>query len=155
MKYAGLTLVCAALIACTPVTYERGYLRDAELESSIAKGNDTKATIIDRFGFPTTQATFDDETWYYISSHERQIAFFQPTVQSRDILAIAFDKDGKVVDLNHYTLEDGHVVAFETRQTPARGRELTFLQQLFYATPGAPLGSQPNGDATPGGGQTP
>ena len=155
MKYAGLILACAALIACTPVTYERGFLSDPALEASIKKGADTKASIQERLGFPTTQATFDDETWYYISSHERQIAFFSPTVQSRNILAVAFDKEGKVADMNRYTLKDGHVVAFETRQTPARGRELTFLQQLFTASPGTPMSARPDSERNPGGGQTP
>jgi hypothetical protein len=28
------------------------------------------------------------------------------------------------------------VISFEERETPARGRELTFLQQLLNATPG-------------------
>jgi hypothetical protein len=42
-------------------------------------------------------------------------------------------------------------VAFETRQTPARGRELTFLQQLFNASPGVPMGQGPN-TPNPGGG---
>ena len=52
-------------------------------------------------------------------------------------------QDGKVVVTRHFTLADGHVVAFETRTTPARGRELTFLQQLFNATPGVPIGTLP------------
>ena len=47
-----------------------------------------------------------------------------------------------MTDVRHYSLKDGHVIAFETRTTPARGRELTFLQQLFNATPGVPLGNQ-------------
>ena len=34
-------------------------------------------------------------------------------------------------------LKDGHVIAFETRETPARGRETTFLQELLKATPGS------------------
>ena len=155
MKYAGVALVCGALIACTPVTYERGFLSDPALEATIQKGADTKATIQERLGYPTTSATFGDETWYYISSRERQIAFFQPTVQSRNILAVAFDKEGKVSELNRYTLRDGNVVSFETRQTPARGREMTFLQQLFTATPGSPMGAGPDSTRTPGGGQAP
>ena len=82
------------------------------------------------------------DAWYYISSVEKQVAFFHPTVESRAILAVYFDKDGKVTDLKHFTLQDGHVVAFETRETPTRGRELTFLQQLFNATPGVPINRQ-------------
>jgi hypothetical protein len=69
---------------------------------------------------------------------------------------VYFDKNGKVTDLKHYTLDDGHVVAFETRQTPSRGRELTFLQQLFNATPGVPINntgnSNPGGSGPPSGG---
>ena len=54
-------------------------------------------------------------------------------------------------------LADGHVVAFETRTTPAKGRELTFLQQLFNATPGVPIGTlAPNGgQGAPGSGGGP
>jgi len=57
-------------------------------------------------------------------------------VLRRQILAVYFDKQNKVTGLRHYGLEDGHVIAFESRETPARGRELTFLQQLLNATPG-------------------
>src|SRR6202000_1232641 len=123
---------------------ERGYLPDAAGEASIKTGTDTKTSVQSRLGDPSTSDTFGDDTWYYISSTERQVAFFDPTVTRRKILAIHFDKDGKVVQLEHYGLKDGHVVAFETRTTPAKGREITFLQQLFNATPGVPLGGSQN-----------
>jgi outer membrane protein assembly factor BamE (lipoprotein component of BamABCDE complex) len=73
----------------------------------------------------------------------------------RSILAIHFDKNGTVASMRHYGLKDGHVVAFESRQTPTPGREITFLQQLLNATPGVPLGGAngPGGDQrNPGGG---
>ena len=50
---------------------------------------------------------------------------------------------------------DGHVVAFETRTTPTRGREMTFLQQLFNATPGVPGGYGNQDEQNPGGGGGP
>jgi outer membrane protein assembly factor BamE (lipoprotein component of BamABCDE complex) len=150
---------CVFLMGCTPVIDQRGYLPDPDLESKIAAGTDTKTSIQQRLGYPSTQATFGNtgpgnDAWYYISSIEKQVAFFNPTIQSRSILAVYFDKDGKVTDLKHYSLKDGHVVAFETRTTPAKGRELTFLQQLFNASPGVPLG-QTGQDQNPGGGQGP
>ncbi len=49
-------------------------------------------------------------------------------------------------------------MAFESRETPTRGRELTFLQQLLNATPGVPLGgsNSPGGNQrNPGGGNGP
>ncbi len=54
----------------------------------------------------------------------------------RTILAVYFDKNNKVTGVRHFGLQDGHVISFESKETPARGRELTFLQQLLNATPG-------------------
>ena len=158
MRFLLLAAAAASLAAaCTPVINQRGYLADAELEASIKVGTDTKTTIQKRLGDPSTSATFNDDSWYYISSVERQVAFFDPTTTSRKILAVHFDKDGKVTDIKHYGLKDGHVVAFETRTTPAKGREITFLQQLFNATPGVPIGGTEGspGGGNPGGGGYP
>jgi outer membrane protein assembly factor BamE (lipoprotein component of BamABCDE complex) len=138
MKFKFLALGgIAVLIACAPTFDQRGYLADPEAEATIKTGTDSKTSVQDRLGYASTVANFGGETWYYISSTEKQVAFFTPTVLDRKILAIYFDKNGKVSGLRHYSLRDGHVISFETRETPARGRELTFLQQLLNATPGA------------------
>lgn len=156
MRVAALFLSCALLAGCTPVVNQRGYLPDPENEATIEIGKDSKTTLQARLGDPSMEGTFGGDSWYYVSSVERQVAFFTPTVQSRSVLAIYFDKGGKVADLKHYGLHDGHVVDFETRETPSRGRELTFLQQLFNATPGVPIGGvnpqNPGGGGGPPGG---
>jgi len=129
-------LLCAA---CVPVQTQRGYLPDKQTVSSISVGTDTKSTIADRLGNPSTTATFGNEVWYYISSKEEQMAFFTPRILSRDVLAVEFNKDGQVADVRHYGLKDGRVVAFASRETPTKGRELTLIQQIFNAVPGAAL----------------
>jgi len=155
MKLLTGTLLGAAaiLIACAPVIDQRGYLPDPQVEAGIKTGSDTKTSVQDRLGNASTTATFSGDTWYYISSTEKQVAFFTPTGLNGAILAVYFDKDGKVANMRHFSLRDGHVVSFESRETPARGRELTFLQQLLNAQPGT---SQRNmEDQNPGGGGGP
>ena len=152
MRRTLLALTALLVMGCTPVTNARGYLPDPDAEKSIGIGKDTKTSVQQRLGFPSTEATFNGDAWYYISSVEKEIAFFHPTVQSRAILAVYFDKDGKVTDMKHYSLRDGHVVAFESRVTPTKGRELTFLQQLFNATPGVPIGNSQEQNPGRGGG---
>jgi outer membrane protein assembly factor BamE (lipoprotein component of BamABCDE complex) len=141
MKSVSIKLVCgaglAALIACAPVISQRGYLPDTAMEGAIKTGNDTKTSVQSRLGYASTTATFGNDSWYYISATEKQVAFFTPTVLKRQILAIAFDKNNKVTSVRHYGLRDGHVINFESRETPARGRETTFLQELLKATPGS------------------
>ena len=150
MRYKFLLLcVAALLIGCTPVTNQRGYLEDKEVEAGIRPGNDTKTSVQEKLGYASTTATFGGDAWYYISQTERQIAFFAPTVENRSILAVYFDKTGKVTSMRHYTLAQGHLISLEDRTTPARGRELTFLQQLLNATPASQTGIQ---QTNPGGG---
>ena len=155
MKKLIICSICLTLMGCTPVISQRGYQTDPDAEAGITVGTDTKTDIESRLGDPSVQATFDSDSWYYISSVEKRVAFFTPTIKSRHILAIYFDKDGKVVEMKHYGLEDGHVVSFEARTTPSRGRELTFLQQLFNATPGVPGGGINDQQQNPGGGGGP
>ncbi len=154
MSYKILLVSAAALlIACTPVISQRGYMEDKDVVAGIKPGTDTKTSIQTKLGYASTTATFGSDSWYYISSVEKQVAFFTPTVQSRQILAVYFDKDGKVMGLRHYSLRDGHVVSFESRETPTRGREMTFLQQMLNATPGS--SATPIQQTNPGNGGGP
>jgi outer membrane protein assembly factor BamE (lipoprotein component of BamABCDE complex) len=151
LALSALTAAGLFVAGCVPVVNQRGYLPNPTGEASIQAGADSETTVQAKLGDPSTRATFGSDSWYYISSVEKQLAFFDPKIQMRSILAVHFDKDGKVSDTRHFSLKDGHVVAFESRTTPTRGRELTFLQQLFNATPGVPIGNlSPNG--APGGG---
>ena len=150
----GLFLVAGGgLIACAPVIDQRGYLPDPQVETTLKAGTDSKTTVQDKLGNASTTATFSGDAWYYISSTEKQVAFFTPTVLNREIFAIYFDKAGKVTTMRHFGLRDGHVISFETRETPARGRELTFLQQLLNAQPGTSARNMD--EQNPGGGGGP
>jgi outer membrane protein assembly factor BamE (lipoprotein component of BamABCDE complex) len=143
------------LIACAPVISQRGYLPDPDNESTIKTGTDTKTTVQSRLGYASTTATFGNDSWYYISATEKQVAFFTPTVLKRQILAVYFDKTNKVTGVRHYSLRDGHIIAYESRETPARGRETTFLQELLKATPGSSNTNMQESNPGNGGGPLP
>ena len=150
----GLAAV-SLLIACAPVISQRGYLPDPSIEGAIKTGTDTKTSVQSRLGYASTTATFGNDTWYYISATEKQVAFFTPTVLKRSITAVYFDQNNKVTAVRHYGLADGHVISFEKRETPARGRELTFLQQLLNATPGTSATQIQESNPGNGGGPAP
>src|ERR1700679_3277223 len=103
MFYRILILCAAAVtIACTPVISQRGYLEDKEAVAAIRPGTDTKTSIQEKLGYASTTATFGGDAWYYISQTEKQVAFFAPTIQQRSILAVYFDRTGKVTSMQHY-----------------------------------------------------
>ena len=156
MKFAAIPLAAIALlVACAPVISQRGYLPDQENEKAIKAAADTKTSVQSLLGYASTTATFGNDSWYYISATEKQVAFFKPTVLKRQILAVYFDKNNKVTAVRHYGLQDGHVITFESRETPARGRETTFLQELLKATPGSSATSIQETNPGNGGGPIP
>lgn len=152
MRRVIFTMLTAAtmLIGCVPVENQRGYVPDQQALASIKVGMDTKDSVMKKLGDPSTSASFGNDVWYYMSSHVEQNAFFAPHATDRNILAVEFAKDGKVTDLHKYTLADGRVVDFASRETPVRGRELTLLQQIFNAVPGQ-IGQAAPSNPIPGG----
>lgn len=142
--------MAALASACTPIVAERGYLPDQNVLDTIQMGQDTKTTVAQKLGNPSTESDYGGETWYYISSNQQQVAFNVPDTTSRRIVAIEYNDAGQVANIHRYTLQDGRVVDLVSRETPARGRELTLLQQLFYSTPGAGVSAPDMGGGGPG-----
>lgn len=146
-------LVLAGLAACAPIRDVRGYVPDEEKVATVKIGGDTRNSVQEKLGTPSSTAAFGDPTWYYISTEQERYAFFKPEVTKRQILAVEFNDDGKVADVRTYGIEDGQVFALVDRETPSRGKEMSFLQQVFGnmgALPPSAPGSN-DGPTRPGG----
>src|SRR5678816_2030587 len=92
-----LGTVVLGATACAPVQNQRGYVPNQEAISNIQVGTDTKDMVSMKLGQPSTLATFGGDTWYYISSQVEQNAFNAPRPTERNILAVEFGGDGKVM----------------------------------------------------------
>ena len=125
------TALVLVLVACAPITNQRGNLPDPDLLSRIEPGAQSRDDVVNILGSPTSIASFGGEIWYYISSQTETIAFYEPEVVDQRVVAIAFDDDGMVASVRTYGLEDAQDIEPVARVTPTGGRELTFLEQLF------------------------
>lgn len=140
---AGVIIAAAALgvAGCQATVNKRGYLPDPRLQS-IRIGVDTKASLSTALGSPSTMGTFNDNTWYYISTTQEDQYFFKPQETERQVVAVSFGADQVVTGVRQYGPNEAVQVAFNDRETPARGRELTFLQQIFgNVGRGSPVGT--------------
>ena len=121
-----------ALAACAPVRQVSGYQAIDHVPKDMKVGVDTKSTVLDQLGSPSAQSTFDANTWYYISQLSAEVGYHKPHVTRRVIVAISFDKESeKVTKVDTYSLKDGKVLAYNDRETPTRGRELSWVEQLL------------------------
>lgn len=126
-----LCIAAIALAGCEPMIDTRGNLPDPETVLEVQPGVHDRNQVASILGTPSTVATFEDDTWYYVSRRTERIAFFEPEVVDQQVLVVKFDDTGLVSDMKVYGLEDGQVVEPVDRVTPTAGRELTVLQQLF------------------------
>ena len=129
---AALTASLLALGACAPITSYSGFQAIEASPTDVKVGTDTKLTVRGRLGSPSATSTFDNNVWFYVSQVKERVAFRRPQVSARQVTAITFDKDSEqVTHVDNLTLKDGKVVAFNGRETPTRGREMTILEQLL------------------------
>jgi len=129
---AATALATAGLSACSPITSYSGFQAIDNDPKDVKVGTDTKSTVRAKLGSPSAQSTFDPNVWFYVNQIKQRVAFRRPQVTARNITAIAFNKDSEMVEtVNVYTLKDGKVIAYNNRETPTRGREMTILEQLL------------------------
>ena len=152
LRKSAAALLAVSLLGaagCSPVNSFQGYQAIDHSPADVKVGEDTRSTVMARLGSPTAVSTFDKNTWFYISQITSRTAFYHPHVNKRDVVAIAFrPSDDQVMTVNTYTLKDGRVIAYNNRETPTRGREMTILEQLLGSISAA--GALPQADVNPG-----
>ena len=120
-----------SLAACAPITSYNGFQAQDIRPEQIKVNDDTRSTVLSKLGSPSVQASFDPNIWFYVSQVAEKYAYYQPKVRSRQVYEIRFDKDEKVVSVKSYKLTDGYQIAYDKRETPTRGRELSVIEQIL------------------------
>ncbi len=148
------------LTACNPILRTHGYIATEDKPQAVETNSDTKASVLSRLGNPSVKSTFDEDTWYYLTSVRQRLAYLRPLTEERTITAITFNEDGQVEKVAEYGIENGQYVNYIDRKTPTRGRELSVLEQIFGTIGRIPIdqlgGNQNNtagGSGGPGGGR--
>ncbi|HVI32943.1 outer membrane protein assembly factor BamE domain-containing protein [Phenylobacterium sp.] len=130
--FAALAAGLLTTAACAPITTYSGFQAIESDPKDVVIGTDTKSTVRGKLGSPSATSTFDPNVWFYMNQVKQRVAFRRPQVTARNVTAITFNKETEVVEtVNNYTLKDGKVIAYNNRETPTRGREMTVLEQLL------------------------
>ncbi|MDJ0630269.1 MAG: outer membrane protein assembly factor BamE [Rhodobacter sp.] len=119
------------LAACSDITRTHGYVPpEADLEQ-IVVGVDTKDTVGEVVGRPSTSGILADSGWYYVKSKFVAYGLQERKEVDREVVAISFDGDGVVENIERFGLEQGRVVAISRRVTDSNIKGVSFLRQLF------------------------
>jgi outer membrane protein assembly factor BamE (lipoprotein component of BamABCDE complex) len=112
--------------------FDRGYQVDEETLSQVKVGATTKPQALALLGTPSTTSTVGGDAWYYIGQKmHRALAFMPVTMTDQHVLAVYFDKSGKVTRVANYGIQDGKVFDFVSKTTPTGGSEPDFLRNMM------------------------
>ena len=150
---AAVATCALAASACAPVTSYNGFQAQEEKPQNMKVGTDTKSTVLTQLGSPSERATFDPNTWYYISQITDEYAYYRPQVRTRDVVRITFGADEKVTEVKHLTLKDGYQIAYNQHETPTRGRSLSWVEQVLGTIGAGGALPQDNDPGNPRGGR--
>lgn len=131
-RRTALAVVAAlALGACSATIDNHGFVPPEEELQQIIVGVDTRGTVEETIGQPAASGVLRDEAWIYSAYRVRNFAYQAPQVVERDVVAISFDGDGVVTNVERFGLEDGRAVQLSRRVTETSVRDLGFFRQLM------------------------
>jgi outer membrane protein assembly factor BamE (lipoprotein component of BamABCDE complex) len=129
----------------------RGNKVDSDQLKNLVVGTSTRADVTSLLGSPTAKATFDDNTWIYISEVTQPRVGRVQGVNSQNVVQMVFNDKGVLTSVKQLDKADGKPVAMAAGATPSPGSESSFMQQLlgnvgkFTAGPSATSGSGGSG----------
>jgi outer membrane protein assembly factor BamE (lipoprotein component of BamABCDE complex) len=109
----------------------RGNKVDAEQLKELVPGTSTRADVTSLLGSPTAKASFDDNTWIYISEVTQPRVGRVQGVNSQEVVAVVFDDRGVLQKIDDLSKKDSKPVDVVARTTPSPGSDATFMQQLL------------------------
>jgi outer membrane protein assembly factor BamE (lipoprotein component of BamABCDE complex) len=130
-KQLALVLVMATLAACGGQYRNHGYMPLAEDVDALIVGVDTRDSIIEVMGVPTTGGVLTEEAMYYVRSRVHHKGYVKPNEIQRDVLVLSFDKNQILRNVERFGIEKGKLIRLEHRVTEAPGGDRSILQQII------------------------
>jgi outer membrane protein assembly factor BamE (lipoprotein component of BamABCDE complex) len=130
-KQLALVLVMATLAACGGQYRNHGYMPLAEDVDALIVGVDTRDSIIEVMGVPTTGGVLTEEAMYYVRSRVHHKGYVKPNEIQRDVLVLSFDKNQILRNVERFGIEKGKLIRLEHRVIEAPGGDRSILQQII------------------------
>jgi outer membrane protein assembly factor BamE (lipoprotein component of BamABCDE complex) len=121
------------LTGCYPTIDSRGYNPETFDLAQIQVGIDTRQSVQEKLGSPSTISSFPSENqeynWYYISKKTATTSFYHPETLEQQTLVITFDAQGIVRNVQKFQGE--HPIVPVKRKTETTGYESSVMRDIF------------------------
>jgi outer membrane protein assembly factor BamE (lipoprotein component of BamABCDE complex) len=130
-KWVAIGAVSLTLGACTSTFQNHGYIPPQEELDTLLVGIDTRSSVEESVGPPSSGGVLSDGGYYYVRSRVRTFGPTKPKEIDRQVLAISFDSAGVISNIERFGLEKGNAVPLTRRVTDTAVSNKTFLRQLL------------------------
>jgi outer membrane protein assembly factor BamE (lipoprotein component of BamABCDE complex) len=124
-------VAAAGLSACSATFQDHGYIPPPEDLAGLRLGVDTQETVAEAVGRPLTVGVIDENVWFYVRERVRHDGWRPPEPVERQLLAMSFTEDGRLVNVARLSLRDGRIVELSRRVTDTTVRDFGLVQQLL------------------------
>ena len=131
LRGLGLVLALGSVAACATVYRNHGYVPAEDELATVEVGTDTRETVGQKIGRPSTSGLLNDDGWYYVQSKYRHFGPREPKEIERQVVAITYNEAGVVENIGRFGLEDGKVVEISRRVTETNIKGIGFIRQLL------------------------
>lgn len=128
---ATILLAGLALGACTAQFQNHGYIPPQEDLEKITVGQDTRDTVAQTVGVPASAGLLTNSGYYYVRSRRQSRGFLAPRETEREVVAVSFNGNGVVENVERFGLERGNVVTLDRRVTSSPISDKSFIRQLL------------------------
>lgn len=136
LKLISASLALLLLSACAGKEDYYGY-SFSDNAALMVKTNDlkigvtTKEKVLDLLGSPTATSDYGDLTYYYIHQESKQVAFCSKQLQKQEILAIKFNKQGKISAIEEYSKDQYKNLKYDQSVTSLKGSESSAISKVI------------------------
>ncbi|MBT6189430.1 MAG: outer membrane protein assembly factor BamE [Tateyamaria sp.] len=132
-SYASVIILVAslALAGCSPTYRNHGYIPSDEDLQELAIGIDTRASVEDLVGPPSSGGLLEGGDYYYVRSRTKTFGIRAAKETERQVLVVSFDAAGVLQNVEQFGLEAGRVVRLSRRVTSSAVGNVSLIRQLL------------------------
>jgi outer membrane protein assembly factor BamE (lipoprotein component of BamABCDE complex) len=128
---AAVFALCLLGAGCSAQYRNHGYVPSEEDLAEVVIGVDTRDSVAETLGAPSAGGVLEGGGFYYVRSRVKTVGPARPKEISRELVAVTFDGNGTVANVERFGLEDGRVVVLSRRVTDNGLNDISFIRQLF------------------------
>lgn len=134
-KLIHFALIGYFVSACDPFIDNRGFNHETLDMQKISVGVDTKDSVREKFGSPSSESTFPTHAgskgteWFYITKRTSTNAFFQPKTLLQQTVIVSFNEQNIVTNIKKTDGE--HIVEMNKNKTESTGYESSAARDIF------------------------